>query len=98
MKREIRVIGIDDAPFDKFRDKTAMLVGIVYRGGQFMDGVLSSRARVDGEDATGKIASMVKKCKFRPQLRCIFLKGIAVAGFNVIDINRLSKANPNKRR
>lgn len=34
---------------------------------------------------------MINKCKFKPQLQCIFLNGIAVAGFNVIDVKELNK-------
>ncbi|MFH1848580.1 MAG: DUF99 family protein [archaeon] len=89
MKKEIRIIGIDDAPFDKFRDKTTLLVGVVYRGGSFLDGVVSTRVGVDGNNATDKIASMVSGCRFRPQLQAIILDGIAVGGFNVVDIKQV---------
>ncbi|MBI2655212.1 DUF99 family protein [Candidatus Woesearchaeota archaeon] len=91
IKKEIRVIGIDDSPFNKFKDKEVLVVGVVMRGGLFVDGVLSSKAEVDGNDATDKIIKMINKCKFRPQLQCIFLSGIAVGGFNIIDIKELSK-------
>lgn len=90
-KKEIRVIGIDDSPFNKFKDKKTLLVGIVMRGGSWVDGVLSAKADVDGNDSTKKIAGMINKCKFKPQLQCIFLNGIAVGGFNIIDIKELSK-------
>jgi len=59
MKKEIRILGIDDAPFNKFKDRNTFIVGVVYRGGQFMDGVLSARIRVDGNNSTKKIAEMV---------------------------------------
>ena len=91
VKKEIRVIGIDDSPFDKFKDKKILVVGVVMRGGLFVDGILSAKVDVDGTNATDKIIKMINKCKFKPQLQCIFLNGIAVAGFNVIDIQRLSK-------
>lgn len=90
-KKEIRVIGIDDSPFDKFKDKEILIVGVVMRGGSWIEGVLSAKVTVDGSDSTGKIAEMINKCKFKPQLQCIFLKGIAVAGFNVIDVKELSR-------
>ncbi|MFH1133858.1 MAG: DUF99 family protein [Nanoarchaeota archaeon] len=91
LKRELRVLGIDDTPFDKHRDKTATLIGIVYRGGSFPDGLLSATVRVDGTDGTAVIARMVNQSKFKEQLRAILLKGIAVAGFNLIDIRALSR-------
>lgn len=91
MKKEIRIVGIDDAPFDKFNDKRVLVVGTVFRGGNFMDGLLSTYVTVDGDDSTKKLAAMINGCKFKPQLQAIMLDGIAVGGFNVVDIVKLSK-------
>ena len=91
LKKEMRVIGIDDAPFNKFKGGKVLVVGAVFRGGSFLDGVLSTKANVDGNNATEKIIEMINKCKFKPQLQCIFLDGIAVGGFNVIDVKELNK-------
>jgi len=91
MRKEIRIIGIDDGPFNKFKDKEVLIVGTLFRGGNFIDGVMSTKAKVDGTDSTDKIAKMINKSKFKPQLRAIFLNGIAVGGFNVIDIKKLNK-------
>ena len=91
LKKEIRVIGIDDAPFNKFKKGNVAVIGAVFRGGSFLDGVLSTKARIDGNNATKKIIEMINKCKFKPQLQCIFLDGIAVGGFNIIDVKELSK-------
>ncbi|MBW2973194.1 DUF99 family protein [Candidatus Woesearchaeota archaeon] len=84
-------MGIDDGPFNKFKDKEVLIVGTLFRGGNFIDGVMSTKAKVDGTDSTDKIAKMINKSKFKPQLRAIFLNGIAVGGFNVIDIKKLNK-------
>ncbi len=91
VKKEIRVVGIDDAPFDKFNDSKVLVVGVVMRGGSWIDGILSTKVNVDGNNSTKKIAEMINKCKFKPQLQCIFLDGIAVAGFNVVDVKELNK-------
>ena len=91
VKNEIRVIGIDDGPFNKFKDSKALVVGVVMRGGSWVDGILSAKVDVDGDDSTKNIAGMINRCKFKPQLQCIFLDGIAVAGFNVIDVKELSR-------
>ncbi|MBI4452668.1 DUF99 family protein [Candidatus Woesearchaeota archaeon] len=91
IKKEIRVVGIDDGPFNKFKNKQVLVVGVVMRGGLFVDGILSTKVNVDGSNATDKIIKMINKCKFKPQLQCIFLNGIAVAGFNVIDVQKLNK-------
>ncbi|MBW2991107.1 DUF99 family protein [Candidatus Woesearchaeota archaeon] len=93
MKKELRVVGIEDAPFDKFDplQKYVRIVATLYRGGDFMDGLLSCYVEKDGEDATLKIIEMINDCKFKPQIQAIFLKGIAVAGFNVINPQVLHK-------
>ncbi len=91
MKREIRILGIDDAAFDKFRDRKTLIVGVFFRGGSSIDGVLSEVVTVDGTDSTAKIIRMVKRSKFYAQIRAIMLKGIAVAGFNLIDISKISR-------
>lgn len=89
MKKEIRVIGIDDSPFAKFQDKESFIIGAVFRGGSFIDGILSARVYVDGNDSTDKISEMINSSKFRTQLQAILLDGIAVAGFNIVDIEQL---------
>ena len=91
LKKEMRVIGIDDSPFNKFGKGNVLIIGAVFRGGSFLDGVLSTKVSIDGDNSTKKIIEMINKCKFKPQLQCIFLDGIAVAGFNVIDVKELSK-------
>lgn len=90
LKDEIRVIGIDDSPFRKFKRGQVLVVGTIFRGGKYFDGILSTKVSIDGNNATKKIADMINRCKFKPQLRCIFLDGISVGGFNVIDIKELS--------
>jgi endonuclease V-like protein UPF0215 family len=88
MKKEIRIIGIDDSPFSR-DDKENLVIATFYRGGIALDGVMSCRVEKDGDDSTQKIAEMVLKSKFKHQVKCIFLDGIAVAGFNIIDIHEL---------
>ena len=89
MKKEARILGIDDGPFDKFRDKTSIVVGTVFRGGASLDAVLSDKITIDGNDSTGTLIRMIKRSKFFSQLRCIMLDGIALGGFNVVDISNL---------
>jgi len=93
MKEEIRVIGIDDSPFERDNplDLEVMVVGTIYRGGKFLDGLVSTYVERDGDDATVKLIGMINNCKFKPQLQAILLDGIAVAGFNVININALNE-------
>lgn len=91
MKEEIRILGIDDSPFEKFRKGSNLVIGILFRGGHFMDGVMTAKIKVDGNDSTDKLIKMIKNSKFKQQIRCIALNGIAMAGFNVVDIHKLNK-------
>lgn len=90
-KREIRALGIDDSPFKKFTKGSILVVGTIFRGGTLIDGILTTKVAIDGTNSTKKLIEMVNKSKFKPQLRCILLNGIALAGFNVIDIEELNK-------
>lgn len=91
MKQEIRLIGIDDAPFDKNKKGKVLVVATFFRGGSLLEGVLSTKVQVDGSDSTRKIISLINKSKFKPQIKSILLNGIALGGFNVIDIKKLNK-------
>ncbi|MFH1641469.1 MAG: DUF99 family protein [Nanoarchaeota archaeon] len=91
MKKEIRVLGVDDSPFAKYSKKNTLVIGTVYRGGEWLDGIISTKVRIDGNNATSKLIEMINNTKFKPQLQCIFLDGIAFGGFNVIDITELNK-------
>ncbi|MBO3802707.1 MAG: DUF99 family protein [Candidatus Brockarchaeota archaeon] len=91
IKREIRVIGIDDGPFDPERDRNCVLVGAVYRGNISLEGVETEVIEVDGMDATDKIVKMVTGSKHMGQLRTVMLSGITYAGFNVADPYEVSK-------
>ncbi len=81
------MLGVDDGPFAR-GDEDVLVVGAVFRGGQWMDGVVSTRVSVDGLDATDKLIELVKDTRFK-DLRVVMLDGIALGGFNVVDINRL---------
>ncbi|MFC1769103.1 DUF99 family protein [Nanoarchaeota archaeon] len=90
-KKEVRVMGIDDSPFDKKKKGDVLVIGTVYRGGSSLDGVATSKVRVDGRNSTDKIIKMINNSKWKSQLQCIFLDGIAFGGFNVMNINKLHK-------
>jgi len=91
VKKEIRIMGIDDAPFSKFKKGKVLVLGTVHRGGETLEGVVSTYVDVDGDDATAKLIEMINKTKHKDQLQCIMIDGIALGGFNVVDIRELSK-------
>ena len=89
IKPEIRVLGVDDGIFTPHRGY-APVIGVVFRGGYWLDGVLSTRVKVDGFDATVKIASMLVKSPHYRQVRVIMLDGITFGGFNIVNIKELN--------
>ena len=91
--KEIRVIGVDDAPFFKFSKGNVLIIGVVMRK-KLVEGVLSNYIKVDGMDSTKKILEMVNSSKFGPQSKIIMINGIALGGFNVIDVEKLSQSFP----
>ena len=91
IKPEIRVLGVDDGIFVPHSKGFAPIVGVVFRGGYWLDGVMNTRVEVDGFDATEKIAAMVTSSPHHKQLRIIMLDGVTFAGFNVVDIKKLSE-------
>lgn len=91
IKPEIRVLGIDDGGFVPRTKGTVDVVGVVYRGGYWFEGVMKTAITLDGLDATEKMADMVKNSPFYGEIRVIVLDGITFAGFNVVDISELSR-------
>ena len=90
IKPEIRVLGVDDGVFTPRMKSLVPIVGVVFRGGYWLDGVMHTKVKVDGFDATDKIASMILNSPHHKQLRIIMLDGITFAGFNVVDIKKLN--------
>ncbi len=90
MKAKSRFLGIDDGPF-RFGDEDVPLVGVAVQAPAYIEGVLMTLAAVDGRDATERILGMVRRSRYREGLRMIFLNGIAVGGFNVIDLAALHR-------
>jgi endonuclease V-like protein UPF0215 family len=91
IKPGVRSIGIDDGPFDRNRRGDVLIAGAIYRGGETFDGLLTTRIRKDGWNATDKILAMLESSKFLAQLHYIMLDGIALGGFNIVDIQRLHR-------
>ena len=89
IKPEIRVLGVDDGVFIPHSKGYADVVGVVFRGGYWLDGAMRTEVEVDGLDATEKIASMIVASPHYQQLRVIMLNGITFAGFNIVDIKEL---------
>jgi endonuclease V-like protein UPF0215 family len=91
MKRQIRILGIDDAPFS-FDEKYSTVIGVVMRGGEYLECVLRSHVIVDGTEATSVCTHMIQHSRHRKQLKAVMMDGACLGGFNVVDIDELSEA------
>jgi endonuclease V-like protein UPF0215 family len=85
------VLGIDDGGFVPRTKGTVDVVGVVYRGGYWFEGVMRAEITIDGLDATEKIAAMIESSPYYRELRIVVLDGVTFAGFNVVDISKLSR-------
>ncbi|MCW3062500.1 MAG: hypothetical protein JWQ02_4321 [Capsulimonas sp.] len=82
------VVGFDDFPFAHSTRGDVPIVGAVYSGSR-LEGVLGGRVRRDGVNSTDRIAELVKGSKYGSSIQMVFLQGIALGGFNVVDIHGL---------
>lgn len=90
-RRISHVVGFDDAPFDRGHRGDVLVVGAVFAGNR-LDGVISTRVRRDGANAAQRLIDCLTGSKYFDQLQAVLLQGIAFAGFNVVDLQRLHQA------
>ncbi len=91
IKPEIRILGVDDGPFAPDYSGQVPLVGAVFRGGQWLDGVMATSIGKDGTDVTERLVEMVAKSRHLGQLRILMTDGVTFAGFNVLDVKEVFK-------
>lgn len=86
--RTIRVIGFDDAPFQRGSGEKVAIAGIICGLTRF-EGMLWGEIDPDGWNATEVIYQLLANSKFLPQLHLVLLDGIGFGGFNIIDLPQL---------
>lgn len=90
MKRYVRALGIDDAPFKPHTKGKTFLIGCVVRAPNYLEGVLRRDIEIDGRDVTEKIISMMEG-RFGVQVKVIMMNGVTFGGFNVADLKRIHR-------
>lgn len=85
------LLGIDDGPFEKRRDRDVVVVGVVMEGPDLVEGVALTRFPVDGEGVTDFLAGWVGGLRVRPSLQGIVIGGITLAGLAVVDVPELAE-------
>lgn len=89
-RRLSNVIGVDDGPFERAHRGDVPIVGAVLTRTR-LDGVLVDRVRRDGANATRRVADMIRRSPFYEHVQAVMLNGIALAGFNVVDLAALHR-------
>lgn len=89
MKPGSRILALDDSAFLKKGGKS-LVVGVIGRE-KLVEGVISFSVSSDGKDATAQIIEVVRKSRFRPQIKLIVLNGTVLAGLNIVDAERIRR-------
>ena len=84
-KRYSNIIGFDDAPFEHTHQGPVKIIGTIFSSLQ-LTGVVMGEVKKDGEDAAAVLTNLIAHSRFREHLQLIMLQGIALAGFNVVDV------------
>ena len=87
--KQLRVIGFDDAPFEKQRGTPVNLAGVVCSDTRF-EGMLWGEVEKDGLDSTQQLNQMISQSKFNDQLHAVLLDGLAFGGFNIVNLPLLA--------
>jgi len=89
LKKTIRVIGFDDAPFQNERGSPVNIAGVVCSDTRF-EGMLWGQVGKGGTDATRVLVKLVQDSKYYEQINIVLIDGIAFGGFNIVDLAELS--------
>jgi len=89
LKSEIRILGFDDGAFQPHISSEVPVIGVIFRGGKFLDGALRTDITVDGMDATDKIVKLINSTRHKKQLKVLMFDGITLGGFNIVDIKKV---------
>jgi endonuclease V-like protein UPF0215 family len=84
------LFGIDDAPFTKGRDTTVPIVGVLMEGAVIVEAIAITSFPVDGDDATGFLATWIDRLRVRTTLQAVVFGGITIAGLGLIDLDALA--------
>jgi hypothetical protein len=84
------VIAVDDAPFPRDHRGNVPIAGVAFAGLR-LEGALRTNVRRDGTNATRALTAMIKTSRFARHTHLVLLEGIALAGFNVVDIHSLAE-------
>ena len=86
MKSGVRALGIAES----YRERRSTLAGVVTRASRVTDGFAFETCTVGGTDATDAVITLFSELD-REDVRYVFVAGIALAWYNVVDLRRVSE-------
>ncbi|MHA1940919.1 MAG: endonuclease dU [Candidatus Hodarchaeales archaeon] len=90
VKAKTPVVGIDDGGFDRFSNNIKIPVyGVIMKGAAYVDGIIQTEMDRDDNSSTQIIIDMISGSSHKAQIQAIFLQGITIAGFGIIDIKEV---------
>ena len=92
MKKGIRILGISDG-FSQDQDpkRATEVIGVVFRGGHWLEGVMRTQMRRNGLNPTAQIARMITSSPHFEQIRLIMTDGLISGNHSLVDIKSLHK-------
>jgi endonuclease V-like protein UPF0215 family len=91
IKKEVRVLGIASVSPHQRDSASTHVVGVVYRGNRWLEGVMRAVIPREQSNLTTGTAKMVTRSPHLPQLRVIVLDRLITRSGSYIDIKALSK-------
>jgi endonuclease V-like protein UPF0215 family len=88
-KKGLRALAVAES--FKISCKHAVLAGVVMRRDLIIDGIGFSKSTIRGDDSTQNIISMWRHMN-RNDINCIFLGGIIISMFNIVDGNKVYRS------
>jgi endonuclease V-like protein UPF0215 family len=88
-KKGLRALAVAES--FKISCKHAVLAGVVMRRDLIIDGIGISKSTIRGDDSTQSIISMWRNMH-RNDINCIFLGGIIISMFNIVDGNKVYRS------
>ena len=85
------LLGIDDGPFKKRQREPVPIIGVMMEGADLVENVAVASFPVDGDDATGFLASWLGGLRSLASCQGLLLGGITLAGLGVVDVVDLAR-------
>ncbi len=88
LKKEIRILGIGAATRNK---KQILMIGVVFRGSLWLDGILTCLLKLDEQDHVSNISRAIMRSKQYPQLRAVILSREQLVPGENLDLSDLKR-------